>query len=1302
MTRPRSPLARALSAIAIAALSAAGLAVGVAAPAAAAETVVFSSIPETLAPNYASLGGQAYSQDEIGDYLQLAGTDRDVTTVTVGMSNWACETGGGATCATTPGSSFEHPITVNIYAADTSGSEPVAGALIASVTEDKTIPYRPSVDPTCNGGTAWRADNGNCYNGFAFTLDFDFGGVTVPDDIIVGVAYNTQSHGAAPLGVEGPYNSLNVALVPVGQAPGVGTDGYTEGFFWDTSAAFGGDDTFRASDYYGASYNSIMLRVSVEEPVTNAACTSITTADLATDLDTDGWDFSQTRAAGSNTFVDGGLFVETTEATSLGKAAGYKAIDIALAEAGDIAIDLTGVTGVPPSLQLGVDLDNDTVQDGYLVYEQTYYGQNLWASSTITGHVPAFVGLPTEPGGGSAVSGTIDQYLAAYPEARILSFGYSLGSGVIGSATITSITVGCTEYGFSLAPTVNTTCSAIADAPLATQNALQGWDFSQTRSAGSNTFVTGGLKVTTTEATSLGKAAGYKAIDIPLAEVGDIAIDLTDVTGVPPSLQLVVDLDDDNTVDGILVYEPTYYGANLWATSTIANNPAFVGLPTEPGGGGSVSGTINQYLAAYPDAQVLGFGYSLGSGVVGSAVIQSLTVGCTEYSFAFEPPVVAECSAIDVAPVATNAALQGWDFSQTRAAGSNTFVDGGLFVETTEATSLGKAAGYKAIDIALADVGDFAIALEDVTGVPPSLQLGVDLDDDGVQDGYLVYEETYYGQNLWASSTITGHVPAFVGLPTEPGGGSSVSGTVNQYLAAYPEARILSFGYSLGSGVIGSATITSITVGCTSYTFDGVMTGTATISGTPTVGQTLTATPGTWSPADVTFSYQWKSNGAPIGGATNSTYELTADDAGDTIVVVVTGSKSGYTSVDAISPGVTVGLGTLTTVVPVITGEAAIGSTLTANPGAWGPAPVSFGFQWLSDGAPIPGATDPTYLVTFSDAGNAISVTVTGSKAGYTSASQTSLPTVTLPTDAVPAVDRFAGDDRYETAVEISQEFFAGVGRVYLATGTNYPDALSAAAAGGYLGAPVLLTTPDQVPAIVMAELNRLAPDEIVIVGSAAAVSVAVEAQVAGVTSDPTVIRIGGMDRFETSRMIAEDAFPEDATTAAYLATGLNFPDALAAGPAAAHMDGPVILINGGSSTVDAATLATLADLGVDSVKIAGNSLAISSGIETQLDALYTVTRNQGANRFETAVAINEDAFATSPTVFIATGLNFPDALAGAALAGFEDAPLYVSTVECIPESVYESIMDMNPGRIVLLGGLPSLGAGVEDLVMCD
>ncbi|MGX5682001.1 cell wall-binding repeat-containing protein [Schumannella luteola] len=1297
MTRTRSPLTRAASALAVAALAAAGLVVGAVAPASAAATApVFDSIPETLAGNYPSLGFQATSTNEFGDAIVLAGTDRELTTVRVGMSSWACENWatGANPCVTTEGATYSHPITLTVYAVDSSGPTPAPGAVLATVTESKSIPYRPSANAEACGDNRW--SNGTaCFNGYAFTLDFDLGGVTVPDQVIVSVAFNTETRGYAPLGVAGPYNSLNVALA--GAAPTVGTDETQDEMFLSEGAGAFGIDTGWGS-YFG-----LLLELSASSPVTNTSCESVTTAPLASDLDGQGWDFSQTRANGSNTWVAGGLRVATTTADYYGKAAGYKAIDIALAEAGDLGIGLTDTSGSIPSVQLGVDLDNDGTQDGYLVWEESFYGDNLWASNGIVNHVPAFVGLPTEPGGGGSISGTIDQYLAAYPEARILSFGYSLGSGVIGSATITSITVGCTQYGFGLAPTVNASCEAIADGPLATQNDGQGWDFSQTRANGSNAYVLGGLKVATTTADYYGKAAGYKAIDIALSQVGDLGIELTNTSGSIPSVQLGVDLDNDGTQDGYLVWEESFYGDNLWASNGIVNHvPAFVGLPTEPGGGGSISGTIDQYLAAYPEARILSFGYSLGSGVIGSAVIQSITVGCTEYGFNFDPPVTASCTSITQGPVATNTALQGWDFSQTRAQGSNTFVDGGLFVKTNEATSLGKAAGYKAIDIALADVGDFSISLAGVTGVPPSLQLGVDLDDDGTQDGYLVGEESYYGDNLWASNGILTHAPAFVGLPTEPGGGSAVSGTVNQYLAAYPDARILSFGYSLGSGVIGSATITGITVGCTTYSFDGVIVaGAPTISGTPTVGETLTAVPGSWSPVDVEFSYQWKSNGAPIDGATASTYTLTGEEADDTVVVVVTGSTAGYSSVDAVSPGVTIARGTLTGVTPTITGEASIGSVLTANPGAWGPSPVAFEYQWLSDGNPIAGQTGVTHLITFSDAGHALSVRVTGVKTGYTSLTLTSLPTLTLPTNAVPAVDRLAGPNRYVTAVEISQEFVGGADVVYLATGEKYPDALSASAAGAYRGAPVLLTTPTSVPDFVMDELDRLTPDEIIIVGSEASVAASVATQLEDVAGSPEISRLGGVDRFETSRLIAEDAFPAGSTAAAYIATGLNFPDALAAGPAAAHFGGPVILVNGTSSTVDSATLATLASLGVDDVKIAGSSASVSTGIATQLDVLYTVTRNQGPNRFETSVAINEDEFDSAPTVFIATGLNFPDALAGAALAGHLGAPLYVSLGECIPQSVYESIMGMDPGRIVLLGGIPSLGLGVEDLDMC-
>jgi hypothetical protein len=93
-------------------------------------------------------------------------------------------------------------------------------------------------DPTCAGGTAWRAADGACYNGIAFNAVFDLSAlnVTLPNDLIVGVAYNTQSYGAAPMGVGGPYNSLNVGI-PTNQAVTVGSDANTDAVFWNTSHA---------------------------------------------------------------------------------------------------------------------------------------------------------------------------------------------------------------------------------------------------------------------------------------------------------------------------------------------------------------------------------------------------------------------------------------------------------------------------------------------------------------------------------------------------------------------------------------------------------------------------------------------------------------------------------------------------------------------------------------------------------------------------------------------------------------------------------------------------------------------------------------------------------------------------------------------------------------------------------------------------------------------------------------------------------------------------------------------------------
>ena len=201
---------------------------------------VYDATPSPLPPNVASLGFEATSTSEFGDKVHLAGTNRVLDEITVTMSDWALKsdypTVGTAT-------SWQHPITVNVY---TTGL-----TLLATTTQNITIPWRPAADPTCAGGTAWRASDGFCYNGIAFNATFDMPNVTLPNDVIVGIAYNTQHYGATPLGGPGPYNSLNVGI-PTGQTASVGSDDSANNVYWNTSygpfysdGGLGGTGTFR-------------------------------------------------------------------------------------------------------------------------------------------------------------------------------------------------------------------------------------------------------------------------------------------------------------------------------------------------------------------------------------------------------------------------------------------------------------------------------------------------------------------------------------------------------------------------------------------------------------------------------------------------------------------------------------------------------------------------------------------------------------------------------------------------------------------------------------------------------------------------------------------------------------------------------------------------------------------------------------------------------------------------------------------------------------------------------------------------
>ncbi|TDN91432.1 carboxypeptidase regulatory-like domain-containing protein [Microbacterium sp. BK668] len=196
------------------------------------------------------------------------------------------------------------------------------------------------------------------------------------------------------------------------------------------------------------------------------------------------------------------------------------------------------------------------------------------------------------------------------------------------------------------------------------------------------------------------------------------------------------------------------------------------------------------------------------------------------------------------------------------------------------------------------------------------------------------------------------------------------------------------------------------------------------ITGTAVVGQTLTAVPGAWGPAPVTLAYQWNAGGVPIPGADGATFVVTSAYLGQVITVTVTGSKPGYTSVSRTSaPTPTVANPVLSpTPIPTITGSPIVGQVLTAVPGVWGPAPVTLTYQWNANGAPIPGATASTWTVTAVYLGQTITVTVTGSKPGYTSVSRTSAPTgpVTNPVlspTPIPTISGIAEVGRVLTAV---------------------------------------------------------------------------------------------------------------------------------------------------------------------------------------------------------------------------------------------------------------------------------------------
>jgi putative cell wall-binding protein len=302
------------------------------------------------------------------------------------------------------------------------------------------------------------------------------------------------------------------------------------------------------------------------------------------------------------------------------------------------------------------------------------------------------------------------------------------------------------------------------------------------------------------------------------------------------------------------------------------------------------------------------------------------------------------------------------------------------------------------------------------------------------------------------------------------------------------------------------------------------------------------------------------------------------------------------------------------------------------------------------------------------------------------------------------SAQRIAGIDRYQTSVDLSNAAFqTGAPAVVLVSGESFPDGLAAGPLAALLGGPVLLTGRDQAPETVLNEITRLAPTTITIVGGPAAVSDAVATAVAERTTI-TPERIAGENRYDTAAKVA-DRFPTGAATA-YAASGVDFPDALAAGAAAAGAGVPLLLVG----PVGAPPVATsaLSRLQPAEVRVLGGASAVGEGVLDQLRAVVpAVRRIAGADRYATAQALAstwmEGAGGARPAeALIATGTSFPDALAAAPLAAKRHAPIVLTAQPCSPQPTVDVLRDMAWPDVTVVGGATVVSSAAANLVPCS
>lgn len=192
-----------------------------------------------------------------------------------------------------------------------------------------------------------------------------------------------------------------------------------------------------------------------------------------------------------------------------------------------------------------------------------------------------------------------------------------------------------------------------------------------------------------------------------------------------------------------------------------------------------------------------------------------------------------------------------------------------------------------------------------------------------------------------------------------------------------------------------------------------------------------------------------------------------------------------------------------------------------------------------------------------------------------------------------------------------------------------------------------------------------------------------------------TFVRWSGSTRWTTNVAVSQSTFP-NGSSMVVIASGVDFPDALAAAPLAGVAGAPVLLtLRDGLPT---AVATELARLGPSEVVIVGGTAAVSDAVATQIEQItdVTPTRIAGGNRYETAAAMATTAFSGASTVYVASGVTFADALAGAAAGGYHRFPVLLTAPGALPAATRDAIAALGQPDVLILGGPNAVSETVE------